>query len=417
MVAAAVALLGAGVLLRTDSVVALSIPIVVYLVLARVLAGTPHMDLSVMREEDGGKIFEGGVAEVVVGITNRGEKLGLLRAQDVLPPGVKVAQGSSVGFAPLSNGETVVIRYRVTSDAPGSYELGPLLLTAEDSFGLRSKSSALGLTFRLDVLPTIEQRARVPFRPARTKNWPGQVVSPKPGSGQDFYALRQYLSTDPVRTVNWKASARQDRMYSNQYMSELGAEAVLVVDKSSASDFGVPPRSALTYVDRCAAAISSGLLLAGNRVGLVVFGGTVLKVRPGTGVRHLERILLSLARVKKGPVESFGLLPAYLSLFFPNAAQIIVVSSLASPDIVVPLLALGARRDVRVVSPSLVESETWKGSGSELGELAADLVRLNRWTVMENLRRRAEVADWNVDAQLETALRHALVSRNAVVSR
>lgn len=417
LISLALVLVGLGTVLRAGSMVALSVPFVVYVVLATMVARKPDLAVSAKRETNAGKVFEGGVIELVTALTSGGGELGLLRVEDTLPRGLRLASGNNVGFAILGREGGLEMRYKLTSDAPGSYVVGPIALLATDSFGLNSKASVLGDTFQLDVLPRAEQRRSIPFRPKKTENWPGQVVSSRAGSGQDFYAVRQYLPTDPARVVNWKAWARLDRMYSNQFMSELGADAVIVVDKSSASDFGVPPESALTYVERCAAAISSGLLFAGNRVGVVIIGDRVYKVNPGTGRRQVERILLALVRARKGAAESLGLLPEYLSLWFPRAPSIVVVSSLADQHIVSPLTRLGARRNLQVISPSFYGKAGSQDSAGTASEIAMMLVKLQRRTTQERLRKYADVVEWNVGVPIETVLERALLGRSRVVAR
>jgi uncharacterized protein (DUF58 family) len=412
----AVLLIGFGSVLLSPPLVELSIPVVVYLVLARIFAGSPHVEVSASRPEGAAKIQEGGRAEITIRASNKNGRLGLLRVEDSLPEGVKVVRGSRVAYTALGEGERAELKYTITADFPGSWVLGPVTITAEDGFGLVAKSATVELPYRLDVLPRLAGRPRFPFRPQRTKNWPGQVVSARPGAGQDFYGIRPYLASDPARSVNWKASARLDRMYTNQYMAELGAEAVIVVDKSYDSDFGSPPDSALNFVERCAAGVAAGLLLAGNRVGLVVFGERIYEVSPRTGVRQLERILVEIVRAEKGPVKTFPYLRTYLSHFFPRAAQVIVVSSLMNSDIVEPLLVLGAYRDVRVVSPTLFSMAPGVPR-SEMGEAAMALLRLQRWTTIERVRKRAIVAEWDVRRPLDEALEQAMYPKGAVVAR
>ena len=349
-------------------------------------------------------------------ITNEGRRLGLLRVEDALPVGLSVVRGNNTGVAILPEGGSLMLRYKVTSEVAGSYVVGPIQMKASDSFGLRSKDQRRDDVFRLDVLPSIPHRTRVPFRPRKTENWPAQVPSPRAGVNQEFYALRQYQWRDPARTINWKATARTDRTYSNQYMSELGAEAVLIVDKTASSDFGVPPESMLTYVERCAASASSGLISAGNRVGMVVFGQRVRKVWPGTGFKQHEKMLLTLVRTEKGGAsESLQLLPEHVLSHFPKAAQFLVVSSLADERILAPLLRLGSRRDLRVISPTLVE-KTGNNDG-EMWKLAAALADLNKRSLMERIRTRAVVAEWRVNGPMEPALESVLLARSRVLAR
>ena len=417
LVSVAVILVTAGTVLRMSSLVLTSVPIVLYIMLAQSVAREPQLLVSSSRANGAGKVFEGGVTEFLTSFVNKGDDVGLLRTEDVLPRGLHLASGNNVGFASLAKGERVQMRYELTSSAPGSYTVGPIVLQVTDSFGLRSKSSVIGDTFQLDVLPGVKPHRGVPFRPKKTENWPGQVVSPRAGPGQEFYAVRQYLSTDPARMVNWKAWARLDKMYSNQYMSEVGSDAVMVGDKSSASDFGVPPESALTYVERCSAAVSSGLLFSGNRVGMVIIGDRVYSVSLGTGRRQLEWILQALVRSKKGQAEAMGLLSEYLSLWFPRTTNVIAVSSLTNPRVLPPLVALGVRRDLQVVSPSCSGTTVGGKGPSEVEEVAAMLVGLQRKTTVERLRRYAGVIDWKVDVPIETVLERTQFGRGRVVAR
>jgi uncharacterized protein (DUF58 family) len=417
LAAAAVAAVSAGVVLRSWTVVALAIPLVTYAAIAGMIDEPLRLSVSARREEGSGKIFEGGSFEVSVTLENDGSVVGLLRAEDMLPRGLRVVSGSNVGFSSLSRGGRAQLRYRVTSDAPGHFELGPLLLSAADRFGLRSDESVVNERVELDVLPRIERRRDVSFRPRRTRNWSGQIASPRPGAGQDFYAIRQYIFGDPARVVNWKAWARLDRMYSNEFMSELGADAVVIVDKSAGSDFGTPPESALTYVDRCAAAVCGHLLSEGNRIGVMVIADRVRMVNPGTGRNQLQRILLTLVRSKSGRPESIKMLPDYLAFWFPRATNVIVVSSLGDPDIVEPLLGLGATRDLYVVSPSFAGRKSPADLATGEEKVAYSLIQLRRGAMYEYMRRFAQVVDWDVDSPVEAVLQRAFPRRGRVGAR
>jgi len=402
LVSAALLLIGVGVVVRTASLIVLSIPIVMYIVLAEATTGEPSLDVEVRRGSGGRKIFEGGVAEVRLDVTNTGGAMELLRVEDPLPENLELVEGSNVGFASLAHGGNFEMRYKVTSRVPDSCVLGPVRLLATDFFGFRSRAATVECPFVLDILPRVEQHRAVTFRPRKTESWPGQHASTRPGPGQEFYAVRQYTPGDPARNINWKAWARLDRPYTNEFMSEVGADVVVVVDNTSASDFGVAPESALTYVGRCSAAVSSHLLSVGNRVGMLMVGERVRVVSPGTGRRQLERILLTLVRAKKGPSSRLSQMASFFSIWFPAAINVIVVSSLADDAILSPLGRLGTRRQLHVISPSFVGQQG--PARNDIEEIALSLVRLRRWAVAERIRRFAEYAEWTPGSPVELLL-------------
>src|SRR5439155_1167202 len=89
---------------------------------------------------------------------------------------------------------------------------------------------ALGSLFppaaRLVVAPAMEDLRRTKLQPRRTRPWYGQVASRQIGAGTDFWGVREYTAGDEVRRINWKASARLDRLFTNEYEGERSGDVV-----------------------------------------------------------------------------------------------------------------------------------------------------------------------------------------------
>src|SRR2546428_12404567 len=96
------------------------------------------------------------------------------------------------------------------------YRIGPVRLRSRGPPAWGAEDAYLSVDARLVVAPTMEDLRRTKFQPRRTRPWFGQVASRQIGAGTDFWGVREYTAGDEVRRINWKASARLDRFYTNE---------------------------------------------------------------------------------------------------------------------------------------------------------------------------------------------------------
>lgn len=122
-------------------------------------------------------------------------------------------------------------------------------------------------------------------------------ASPRQGEGEEFFALREYLPGDPVRSIAWKPSARLARVVVRQNTRPRPARRWIGLDFS-----GVDPASSEARVLR-----ERILALAGSvvrrcqaediPVGLVLPGPGGVSIPPRTGSVHASRLLGLLATI------------------------------------------------------------------------------------------------------------------------
>ena len=120
----------------------------------------------------------------------------------------RLGRDVKVPVATLSAGEAVTHDYSFTPGLRGVYEVGPLVATWSDPFGLTRRTAVLSEATEIIVHPRTEPaQDRVlarewedpPVRPPVTKPWP---------TGYEFYGLRDYVSGDDPRRIVWRATAR-----------------------------------------------------------------------------------------------------------------------------------------------------------------------------------------------------------------
>lgn len=100
-------------------------------------------------------------------------------------------------------------------------------------FGFLQKTRRVALKSEALVYPSVETSSEL------MDMFPGiegSLESHSKGRGQDLYALREYVPTDSVRHVHWKASARMGSLMVREFAREDDRRVLLVLDPYSGAD-------------------------------------------------------------------------------------------------------------------------------------------------------------------------------------
>ena len=121
----------------------------------------------------------------------------------------------------------------------------------------------------LRALPALPWIGRLPSRLARLRELDGRAAVRVRGQGTEFDSLREYVLGDDVRSVDWRASARNRSVVVRTWQPERDRRVVLVLDTGRTSAGRVED------VPRLDSAMDAALLLAtlatraGDRVSFV----------------------------------------------------------------------------------------------------------------------------------------------------
>jgi uncharacterized protein (DUF58 family) len=417
----AVLALVAAVVTRVPSLAIASIPIVLYVIVSALYLTQAKPSLTITRQLDRSTIYEEESVRVTVNVVNKGPPIAFADISDELPPELELTAGSNHHVVSLERAGKFSFSYAARPIVYGEYNIGPSTITIGDLQGTSVERETFESQSSLRVIPKITYIPKIRIRPKRTKNWPGEILAKKPGSGMEFYNLRDYSPGDAVKMINWKASSKNDdRLYTNQLTSELGGDTVIALDARTVSEIGRPPDSSLTHSIRATAIVAHRLLRDRNRVGMVVLGSSLEKVFPGFGKRQLDRVLVALSMTEPADIWDIQALGQYLSLFFSIMVQIIVISPLVDDRSFESILDVASRGyRVLVISPSPIEIEkkTKSKSDATYSSLAERLLRVKRKNRMDKLRGVAVVVDWNTDDSLSSALQEATYLWNKSAAR
>jgi uncharacterized protein (DUF58 family) len=184
-----------------------------------------------MRLELPAHIFAGHPVRAVVELQN--EKLTLpsfsMRVEAVkdknTPPAALLE--TPVYFPYLPKQDRVQQSVPVTFPRRGVYRQDAFRIVTRFPFGFLQKARRLDLKTEAIVYPSVEPTQEfLEILPGVQ----GALDSPAKGRGQDLYALRDYVPTDSVRHVHWKASARLGSLMVREFTREDDSKVVLVLD-------------------------------------------------------------------------------------------------------------------------------------------------------------------------------------------
>ena len=120
-----------------------------------------------------------------------------------------------------------------------------------------------------------------------------------------FDQIKPYVPGDDPRTVNWKATAKCNKLMVNSYMEERSQQVYCLVDKGRTMQAPFHGMTVLDYAINATLAISNIILKKGDRAGLLTFSnkvGTLVKAELQS--TQLGRICEALYKQRTHYLES-----------------------------------------------------------------------------------------------------------------
>ena len=393
---AATALLAA-LALRRPEVAVVAAPLALLLAAGTAFSSEPRidarLDLSTTRTLEGDDVD----AELAL---DSSAAVGRLEVLLDLPDDVELVDGRrafSLSLRPEERSVPLTLRCARW----GVFDVGRVALRATDVFRLVVWERRLRAPVLLKAYPRLEPLRRV-VSATETQAFGGNEVSRRPGDGIEYADLRDFAPGDRVRSINWRATARRQRLVVNQRHPERNTDVVILVD--SFVDLAAGDRSTLDDTVRAAATLATRYLERRDRVGLVGYGGILRWLRPGMGAAQRYRLIETLLETGVEPTFTWRDVNLIPSRVLGPKALVVALTPLVDARFVTMLEDLRARRfDLVVVEvdPSAVVAP---GPGRG-GALARRLWLLEREVLRGRLERAGiAVGRFGDDASLDEAL-------------
>jgi uncharacterized protein (DUF58 family) len=197
------------------------------------------------------------------------------------------------GGCRLAPGTGVLVPYRVRPLRRGEVEFPGIDLILRSPRGLWECVRFTPLPETVRVLPNTREIGRFSLlaRDNRLSRI-GVRRRLRRGEGADFHQLREYRVGDPLRQVDWNASARLRRLISKDYEDARDQQVVFLLDCGRRMRHrGAAGRSHLDEALNALLLLSHVAIRQGDGVGLLSFGGTQRWLAPQRGEPRLRELL------------------------------------------------------------------------------------------------------------------------------
>ncbi|MFQ5793957.1 MAG: DUF58 domain-containing protein [Candidatus Bipolaricaulia bacterium] len=402
-----------GLATRRGELLALAVPILIFLI-AGIYPGpeAERVRLRANRSLSRELVHGGEPVRVVVEVTNAGGRLEMVELVDESPSSLEVIEGNPKAIASLGPGASLTLEYTVIGDR-GLFEFESVRAVVGRHFGFKALGFRLDCPGRLAILPDVEGLGDIEIRPRRTRVYSGSVPAREGGVGVEFFGTRAYQPGDEFRWINWKATARRDRLVTNEFEQERVADVAVILDAREMGAIQVGSESLFEHAVRATASLAGFFLRRGNRVGLLIYGRYLDWTFPGYGREQEHRVVSALAKAQPGGSEVFKRLENIPVRLFPRGSQIVIVSPVLREDLSVYQRLRAREYQVIVVSPNPIDFELahWQ-DGSDVVRLAERITRLQREVNLNRLRRMGvRVVDWCVERPLHAEVNRTLSRR------
>ena len=379
-------------LLRWE-LVYLTLPII-WLLFVAVFFFKPTLNVEIERVIPHNRFLEGTELEIVLRIKSH-ERIPTLKITEDIPPGLELVEGQKEHVLSLKPGEEREIRYRVRVKR-GIHEFNWVRLSYRDPFGFFKVDKAVEVYSEIVGVPIITD-VPTPYSTKGTKITVGPLPSPRVGEGVEFHAVREYQPGDPLKIINWKATARTGRIMANEYESERKVDVVFIVDASYTGDL------VFDHLVRAAASLMLNALNNGTSFGLLLSEEVPLWIRVDYGKRHFFKCIdfLSTAKPDKNNMIAYQV-EHLIKARFPAKAQLLYFSPLLTEESRDALRIMAQYGyNVVVISPNPYTAVEPK---SREEELALKLLMLQRRAMLMKMSAYGIIIDWDVRKPLEAAI-------------
>ena len=276
---------------------------------------TPPSDIRIVRRLSRGVCWTGDVVEVSRELEAGGGP-GVIFVHDGLPDLLELAEGNNYRVVWKWTGrKTWDLSYRVSCPKRGTHSLEETAWTTRDSLGLSRRSGASGGgELQISVVSRLGSIVAVGRARSLDRKATSSADLARAGmSTTDFIDLRRYTPGDTIRSINWKASARnangRNELLVNRYEPEGRKATWIFLDCAGYMEVGTSLTSPMEHAIEAVNTLAWFYLSRGYTLGAYAYNSPGGFLFPDEGMRQFDRLTEMLLSVRAGG-ESEDLLQA-----------------------------------------------------------------------------------------------------------
>lgn len=206
----------------------------------------------------------------------------------------------------MEAGSKKILKYHLRPVKRGLYEFGHVNVFARTDIGLFSRRLVMGTVSEVPVYPSYLQLRKYQLMAISNRlSEAGVKKMRRIGHSMEFEQIKEYVSGDDYRTVNWKATARKGGLMVNNYTEEKSQQLYCVIDKSRIMKMPFEGLSLLDYSINTSLVLTNVALQKQDRAGLITFAENISVFIPAEKrAMQMQLILDTLYSQKTRYLES-----------------------------------------------------------------------------------------------------------------
>jgi uncharacterized protein (DUF58 family) len=206
----------------------------------------------------------------------------------------------------IESGKNTLFQYILEPKERGEYSFGALNIFASSPLGFVSKRFSFQKDAMLPAYPSFVHLRKYELMALQNEFLLGGIKRiRKLGHTMEFEQIKEYVPGDDIRTINWKATSKTNRLMVNQFQDEKSQRIFMLIDKGRTMKMPFKGLSLLDYSINASMALSHIILKKGDRAGMMTFSKkTENKVAADNKSGQLRRISEALYNIKTDFFES-----------------------------------------------------------------------------------------------------------------
>ncbi|MFS4416796.1 DUF58 domain-containing protein [Maribacter sp. 2307ULW6-5] len=199
----------------------------------------------------------------------------------------------------LRTGEHHEFHYQLRPVDRGEYHFGQLIVYASSPLKLIKRRYGFQKNESVPVYPSIIQMQQYDFLAIHNRlSAIGLKKIRRIGHTQEFEQIKEYVTGDDIRTLNWKATAKQNQLMVNQYQDERSQPVYSIIDMGRTMKMPFNGLTLLDYAINSTLAFSNVALKRKDKTGMIAFSKDISTHIPAKSkITHLNAIMEQLYKV------------------------------------------------------------------------------------------------------------------------
>lgn len=154
------------------------------------------------------------------------------------------------------------------------------------------------------------------------------------GHTMEFEQIKEYVSGDDIRTINWKATAKKNQLMVNQFQDERSQNVYMAIDKGRVMKMPFEGLSLLDYAINATLVLANTIIKKNDKAGMFAFSKrTENRVAADKRSGQMQKILESLYNIKTDFFESdYGRLYADIKRSITHRSLILLYTNFETMD-------------------------------------------------------------------------------------